>query len=333
MACERNIHRARSGAVAAGVTATGSKISSLAGQLAGRIGQAADVTALRIGRAIAPASNRVLAAVDRPTTIAANLAPALATAALFTQTRVFATGPNRGTLPAVAVAVRLREPESLARQVKNHGRVVKSLGNAALAATMLADLATAAAKQPGGERTLVQTTKRFLLGQRSVEIGLTKSRLTGLLNGRDLLIGARHVVSSTGDVVTDPGGHKWHRGTTVIKTPQGRRTITHVRSLGLPASSYYFDQSLSDAEVAGLVSCQARPQRMAGYVGSIGAVETLAPGWAQAKRAMILTRLHWPTARPAWVAQKDDQPDARKEQVIELKPAPKTTGAKQGAGT
>lgn len=332
MACERNIHRARLGAVAAGITATGSKIGSLAGQMADRMGQAADAAALRIGRVVALASNRVLETVDRPTTMAANLAPALITAALLTQTRVFTTGPNQATLPAVALAIRLREPESLARQVKNQGRVIKALGNAALASTVVADLATAAAKQPGGERTLVQTKKRFLLGNRSVEIGLAKSRLTGLLNKRDLLIGARHVVSSSGDVVTDPGGHKWHRGTTVVKTPQGRRTITHVRFLGLPTTSYYFDRTLSEAEVAGLVSGQARPQRMAGYAGSIGAVETLAPGWAQTKRAMILTRLHWPTARPGWVAQKDDQPGIKKKQAIELKPVPKTAGSKQEAG-
>ncbi|MBE7556706.1 MAG: hypothetical protein HS126_37120 [Anaerolineales bacterium] len=35
------------------------------------------------------------------------------------------------------------------------------------------------------------------------------------------------------------------------------------------------------------------------YVGTVGSMEQLAPSWAQTKRTMILTRLHWPSSSPA----------------------------------
>ena len=46
----------------------------------------------------------------------------------------------------------------------------------------------------------------------------------------------------------------WHRGTTVVKTGRGERTVTHLQRLSLPAVHYYFNRRLSDQEVVGIVS-------------------------------------------------------------------------------
>jgi hypothetical protein len=201
-----------------------------------------------------------------------------------------------------------------------------------------------------GQRTLIMTQKDLeLLGpnlgkvgthmvqQRGIklsgsnhEVQFAKSRLTKLLNRRDLLVSRKHIVSSEGDLVRTQGVnlnpltvHKeplakvqmtWHRGTTVIRLPASKaegthheRTITHLRSLTLPSQSIYFDRALSDEEVAEIVSGKGqKPHQMEGYVGTIGETESVLTGWANIKRAMILARLHWPPNSVDWVTIKPE---------------------------
>jgi hypothetical protein len=329
MSCRTNSNKVgRTGGLKAGISTLGSKAGRVAGSLVSQAGQVTASVAEVTGRTVAPVSNRVLAAVDRPTTIAANLAPALAAAAVYTQVKISATGPQQGRRPAVAVAVGLREGPDLLEKARTASRVKKGLSLAALAGGLTASIAADVTTQPGGERTLVQRKKRFLLGEHQVEVAFTQSSLTRFLNRRDLMVSRQNVVASSGDMVHH-GSATWHRGTTVVKTPQGKRTITHLRRLGLPSASYYFERSLSDQDVAALVSSQHPAHQMTGYVGTIGAMENLAPSWSQAKRAMILTRLHWPTMRsmPPWVKESEPgQATGTAEAVVIKRPPVKTNG-------
>jgi hypothetical protein len=335
MSCSSNSNKlGQSGGLKAGISSLGSKAGRVAGSLASQVNQATVSVAEVTGRTVAPVSNRVLAAVDRPTTIAANLVPAVAAAAVYAQVKVSATGPQRGRRPAVAVAVGLREGPDLLEKARTASRVKKGVGLAALAGGLTASIAADVTAQPGGERTLVQRKKRFLLGERQVEVAFTQSSLTRFLNRRDLMVSRQNVVASSGDMVHH-GSATWHRGTTVIKTPQGQRTITHLRKLGLPSASYYFERSLSDQDVAALVSGQRPAHQMTGYVGTIGAMENLAPSWGQAKRAMILTRLHWPTTKsmPSWVKETEPgQAAGAAEPVVIRRPPVKAKVRRAGNG-
>lgn len=307
MSCEKNTARVgRTAGLKAGISQIGSRTGSAIGTMAGRASQVAGATADRVTRAadtaaegigqrVAPASNKVLQAVDRPTTIAANLAPALVAAASFTQARVYTVGPGQGARPGIALAAGLRDFGEISRNLKTIKKVSQIYRQAQLAGGLAAGLAAAAAVKPGSpEQTLAQVKKRG----KPAEVHFSQTRLTGLLNRGDRLVSERNVVSSEGSLIRTRRG-SWHRGTTVVKTGQGEQTMTHLRSLALPPTSHYFNRALSDAETAELVTGQAKAHRLPGYVGTIGEMEHLAPGWAQTKRAMILTRLHWPSPPPA----------------------------------
>jgi len=307
MSCEQNTLTAgRTVGLKAGISQAGSRLGNAIGVMAGRAGQltdtaaakasrAANITSEAVGSRLAPVTTPVLEHLNRPATIAANLAPALIAAAGLTQARLYAAGPGQGARPAVAVAVGLRDFKDVARNLRTIGQVSKKYRQAQIVGGLAAGVVAAAAVRPGrAEQTLAPAKPRGQAG----EVHFSQSRLTGLLNRGDRLVSGRQVVSSEGRLIQTGRGNLWHRGTTVVKTGQGEQTITHLRSLALPPTSHYFDRPLSAAETAGLVTGQVKAHKLAGYVGSIGEMEQLAPAWAQAKRAMILTRLHWPEPAP-----------------------------------
>jgi hypothetical protein len=303
MSCEKNTNKVgRMAGVKAGISQAGSRVGNAIGVMAGRAGQvagvaadratrAADATASAVGQRVAPVSNKILGAVDRPTTIAANLAPALIAAASVTQARVYTTGPSQGARPGVAVAVGMRDFKDVARNLKTIGKVSKKYRQAQIAAGLAAGVVAAVAVKPGSTETTLEQVKQR---GKPAQVHFSQTRLTGLLNRGDRMLSSRNVVSSEGSLVQTGRGNLWHRGTTVVKTGQGEQTITHLRSLALPPTSHYFNRKLSEAETAEVVTGQAKAHKMPGYVGTVGSMEQLAPSWAQTKRAMILTRLHWP---------------------------------------
>jgi hypothetical protein len=137
----------------------------------------------------------------------------------------------------------------------------------------------------------------------------------------------RNVVSSEGDLVQPGKGiTTWHRGTSVVKTPQGERTISHLQSLKLPGQHFYFNRRLSDEEVAGLVSEREKAHKLPGYAGEVHPMEALLPTWGATKKAMIINRLYWPSPEATW-ARKKEKPHsatpAQKEPVTmrTIKPA------------
>jgi hypothetical protein len=123
-------------------------------------------------------------------------------------------------------------------------------------------------------------------------VRMWQSRLTPLLNRAD--VGPGGAQRSEG-VMVESQGQTWHRGTTVIKTTQGRRTMTHLQSMTMPATHYYFNRRLSDNETVGIITGQKGfdPKTLEGYAGQVSEVESLMPAWAQAKRSLIQAHLRW----------------------------------------
>lgn len=123
-------------------------------------------------------------------------------------------------------------------------------------------------------------------------VSLWPSRLTPLFNRADA--GASLVKNSDG-MMFEVGGKTWHRGTLTHQTGQGERTLTHLQSLSLPSSHYYFDRPLTDHETVGLVSGQKgfEPKQLPGYAGQVSEVDSLCPAWASFKHSLIQTHLRW----------------------------------------
>jgi hypothetical protein len=309
LSCEKNsLKLGRVAGVIAGISALTGRFGNAVGLMATRAIQAADTVSNTVGQPIAPISNQVLTTVDRPATILANLTPALVATAASTQMRLYTTGPSYGARPGVAVAVGLRDFGEIARNLQAVKKTMKIVQTISAGSAVGGSLTAILAKKEEEQRTLTQTKRSFFWGEHQTEVEFTGSKLTGWLNRQDLLVSPGKIVSSEGEVIHAPKSLvAWHRGTTVVKMPQGEGTLTHLRTLNLPSSSYYFDRILSDAEVADIVTGQGKPHQMTGYVGQISAMENLAPGWAQTKRAMILTRLHWPSGNQSKWALKEEE--------------------------
>jgi hypothetical protein len=211
-------------------------------------------------------------------------------------------------MPVLGAAVTLRSPGEIVENIRKISGGAKWLRRIAGVSALAASVGALAAAKQGDERELVQTRRTRVFFKRQIKAEFRQSRLTGFLNRRDLPFGfGDRVVASDGDVIGVTGRGTWHRGTTVVKTPGGKeRTITHIQSLGLPATHYYFDRPLSDREAAGIISGQRayRPHKLPGYAGEVNRMEYLAPTWALAKHAMIKTRLYRPTSPAKWVEQE-----------------------------
>ncbi len=153
----------------------------------------------------------------------------------------------------------------------------------------------------------------------SKSVRLWPSRLTPLFNRADA--GLSRLQRSEG-LMVEYQGQSWHRGAMVVKTAQGERTMTHLQSLTVPSTSYYFDRRLSDNETVGIVTGQKgfEPKSMEGYAGQIGEIEALFPAWAQTKRGLIRAHLRWGETSPR-------QPESKPAVKEQAGPEPKETGA------
>lgn len=148
---------------------------------------------------------------------------------------------------------------------------------------------------------VVQEKRTLFFFKSRTPVTLWKSSLTPLLNRGDALgtsrLTGQHIRSSEG-VMFQSNGKTWHRGTTVLKMPEGERTVTHLRSLTLPSHSYYFNRPLSDEQTVGLATGKAKAEEVTGFVGQVSPTEGLAPGWAETKRSLILAQIHFGRMNP-----------------------------------
>lgn len=337
MSCEKQSARiAATAAVSAGINTLSGKAGNVIGAVSNKIGdqisgavqagqasgKAMLVTAKRqagaaveqwadtqdtlneqvLGR-VAPVSNAVLHKVDRPAVIAAKAAPYIAGALATLRVRGYLV-TQQGSAPVAAVAVALRSMGEIMRNRRMLGQARRVVGAVGAVSALSASAAVWATKDEGNDQTLaLQKNDKTL-----AEVTFQKSaRMTGFLNKLDLIGSHRlgkNVVSSEGDIVRAAKGGAWHRGTSVVQMPGGQRTLTHLQSLKLPAQHFYFDRKLSDGEVAGVVSGQAKANRLPGYVGEVHPMENLVPSWGATKKAMITTRLYHPPAETGWVVSE-----------------------------
>jgi hypothetical protein len=186
-----------------------------------------------------------------------------------------------GVMAAAALCPPIRAGLKVARLADG---LTAGLGAAAATATMTKDAGA-----------VTQQKRSLVFFKSSQQVALWKSRLTPLLNRRDVIgtLKKDNILASDG-VMFETGGKAWHRGTMVVKMPAGKRTITHLQSLNALGGHYYFDRSLSDEQAVGVASGQINPETIPGYVGRITAAEAMCSVWAGSKRAVLLARLHWP---------------------------------------
>lgn len=142
-----------------------------------------------------------------------------------------------------------------------------------------------------------QEKRKFFFFKTHQDVPLWQSSLTSWLNKGDLIVQPKKLVSSDG-VMFKSGATTWHRGTTVMKMEDGPRTVSHLQSLSLPASHYYFDHPLSDENAVELAAGKVKPESVPGYVGHVSALEGLSPISAKAKHWLIKSYLFFgPRAR------------------------------------
>ncbi len=296
MSCETSAKKVATGAgQTAGISATSSKFNHVAGTMVDR----ALLTAYRAAAKAAVVSDAVLETVDRRG-LAARLMKSdpvraiVAGAALETLGRRKAVksgiddeatleGANPGTFAAIGATEVLP--------------VAAAVTTAHQASTMLGNLANRAAQ---GEVAGMITQERPVsllglnLGRAREKVEFRKSpKLTRTLNKLDTLaLGQKGVVHSDGSVF-QTGGTTWHWGNLMVNTPKGERVVTHLQSLNIPASHYYFNCHLDQDQAAGIAAGRIRPERVPGYVGQVSALETLTVAWAAAKHTMIKNVLYF----------------------------------------
>lgn len=365
MSCEKNGSRVSHTAGAlAGISTTANKLGSVWGNSSARMAQISDKVTENVGPKIAPVSNRALQLIniaDQPSAMAIKVLPfiplgqAIAKSVEIKSTLV---GPKQGYEPAVFIALKLNTAiktagasaspvvygspgstaafgifrttnvwSALGDLLKSERRLLKILAAAKLASNVMASLAVLTEDLEGSRSVIKQ-------GGPIREVKFCRTKLTKLLNKQDRLLNG--VLSrNEGELVTYKKSgqvYVWHRGTTTVQMrdpktgDHAERVITHLQSIAVPASSYYFDRPLSDQEVADIVTGQSkvRPQQLDGYVGSISAIENLTPVWASTKRALILTRLHWPSSQQSKWALKE-QEELTLEDIIAARRANKPT--------
>jgi hypothetical protein len=298
MSCHRNQKAvAVGGGVAAGLTTLNSKISHTTGLLLqnlSRGSQQAGVVARNVAGQADQVTNRVgqLASPVAAALTRRQTAPALKKAAASARAVAGShrAGGNRRVLQAaasgglMAAAVLLPPVRAGLRIAKVADRVTAAAGAVAAATTMTAE---------AGEVT--RQKRRLIFFKSSQQVALWKSGLTPTINKRDVIgtLNKDNILASDG-VMFETGGKAWHRGTTVVKMPEGKRAITHLQSLNALGDHYYFDRPLSDEQAVGVAAGQLNPETIPGYVGRITPAEALCPAWASSKRVLLLTRLHWP---------------------------------------
>lgn len=336
MSCENNSGRiSRSAAIAAGVPAVASQSGILAGMMMARLNRAIvaapqtlpSVEAIqagidrgidRLGQTASPPISAVVNFMrDGQKREAGRWLITIASGTLNAARAGLTTAATSSPLAGVEKAADL-----LAKSAKQAGkkgdlalptqrpfgpvtpetRVKRKLRQTLLeAATARLGTSLAEATKTRDAGTVTQTRRRLLFFKKDEAVPFWQSKLTGPLNRLDVIgtINGQNIISSRG-VMLKVGQVTWHRGATVVQMPAGKRTIIHLQSLKAPGTHHFFDRPLSDEQAAGIAAGLIKPEMVPGFVGSISQKEALMPAWAQLKRFMILTRLHWPpTAQPA----------------------------------
>ncbi|MCL4298079.1 MAG: hypothetical protein KJ077_20220 [Anaerolineae bacterium] len=294
MSCSSKLEAtAKSSGLAAGVSILSSKLSYTAGVVTAQADRAINRVSrveAEVGRVMLNLPDRVSAWAGDPQRQQAVGVVAGVTAGSYLKKPQLRQAVNQAAVGGAKTAVRLATV--LFPPARAAIKVIKTIE---WSSQMAGNAAGALSKtEETGQVMQEQRTLFFFKSQTPVT--LWKSSLTPLLNRGDVSgtsrLTGQNIRASEG-VMFQMGGKTWHRGTTVLKIPDGERTITHLSSLAYPAHTYYFNRSLSDEQAVGLATGQTKPGEVPGFVGQVSPTESLAPAWAETKRAMILAQLHF----------------------------------------
>lgn len=176
---------------------------------------------------------------------------------------------------------------------KTRLRILNAVGTAQVARAATAALGTGLGRL---SRTKENPVRQQFYFKGKPPVRVWSSRMTPALNAGDVA-GWRLTIQGSEGKLYETEGKTWHCGTTRVKTSQGERTVTHLRSLALPATHYYFDRPLGKQEVAGIICGQKgfEARHLPGFAGQISELESLQPVVARMKKSLIRTHLLWGT--------------------------------------
>ena len=272
MSCQTQANKAgQAGRISAAI----SSLSSKAGNLAG---------------ALAAGANKTLAAGDRLLNVVGERTAPI-TAFIVKKTQTSGRSDNAAVglrVAGVAAAVAGSEVAPVlltaAKVVKATERISGVVGSG-----------LGALSKTGEAGQVIQEKRTLFFFKSKTPVSLWKSSLTPVINSRDAIGAVKkdNVLSSKGLMFTT-GGRTWHQGTLVVKMPGGRRTITHLQSMALPATHYFFNRPISAEQAVGIAGGQIKPQQTPGFVGQVSPTESLCPMWTEAKQMALKAHLHWP---------------------------------------
>ncbi|HEX9923687.1 MAG TPA: hypothetical protein VGD99_13600 [Anaerolineae bacterium] len=299
MSCERASQKiGHTGAISSGIARLNNTIGHVMGGMASRLDRATaqvDRTIETVGQKAAPLTAmavNVIKPKDRHTrqAVGAMIGVTAATAVVLA-----AAGAGDGRQVKRGVRAIAAGGQMALRALAPQAYMALKLVQATHRLTGALGSGVGALSKTGPVGEVMQEKRRLLFFKKQVPVSLWTSSLTPWLNRRDVIgaVGAKNIVSSRGLMFTT-GGQTWHQGTTVVKLPAGKRTLTHLQSLSLPASHYFFNRSISKEQAVGLASGRLEPLGLPGFVGQVSAVESLCPAWAQSKQLLLKAHLHWP---------------------------------------
>lgn len=297
MSCEQNQNKAKISATSSGVSALTSKAGNVAGVMAVSLNKTLDRTDQvldMVGRKIAPVTGvamNVIGPGNEQTKKAAGTMVGAAAGA----TAIATAGSHRARKQAVtALAAGGRLATNAAVSLLPQAGTVRLTIKATDAVAGAVGSGLGALSKSGQAGTVMQEKRKLFFFSSKVPVSLWKSKLTPLINKRDVLaVSGKNIVSSRG-VMFETGGKTWHQGTTVVKVGGQKRTISHLQSLNVPASHYYFDRPVSNQNTVGIAAGTIWPAQVPGFVGQVSRADSLVPGWAGVKHALIKAHLQWP---------------------------------------
>ncbi|MCL4298078.1 MAG: hypothetical protein KJ077_20215 [Anaerolineae bacterium] len=179
--------------------------------------------------------------------------------------------------------------ERSAERLRRRGLLTLGLLRLGQAASIMAGTGLGRLSRPGESEV---ERRVFFPHTTRQPVSLWPSRLTPFFNRADA---GRTPVKNSAGLMFEVSGKTWHRGVITLQTGQGERTLTHLQSLSLPASHYYFDRPLTDNETAGIITGQRgfEPKHLLGYAGQVTEVDSLCPAWAAVKHSLIGAHLRW----------------------------------------
>ncbi len=285
MSCNRNSTKLSS---TAGVKAG---VSTLSSQATAAITQTAAAATQRVQNAAVQTRTRVGQSIDN-----ANRRVGQTSAAIVNTVDRFELPQTIDTLTPVAAVA------ALVSNNQTRLKVLNSITALQLGRTLSTGVGTGLARLSRPSDEAIRTETFF--DHRTPPVHIWRSRATTALNVRDIMRWPRTSVEVSSGQMMEVGGKSWHLGTIVAALGQSQqtRTITHLQSMNLPATHYYFNRPLSEREAAGIILGRKdyEPKHIKGFAGQVSELASLQPSVSSLKHVMIQSSILWGNTPPAF---------------------------------